>query len=60
MEANKSIFSMDEHEYDTKEIKYDNKCTFSSCDFPGVLEEEKRLAGTPLGLHGLSGRFFFL
>ena len=31
------------------------KSNFSSCDFPGVLEEEKCLAGAPLGLHGLSG-----
>ena len=40
--------------------KYNNRCTFSSCDFPGVLEEEKRLAGAPLGLHGVSGQYHIM
>ena len=29
-----------------------------SCDFPGILEKEECVAGTPLGLHGVSGGLF--
>ena len=45
----------------TKTLKHYKKLIehLFSCDFPGVLEEEKRLAGASLGLHGVSGESDF-
>ena len=45
-----------EDEYDLKKNKKNASLPCCSCDFPGVLEEEERLPGPPLGLYGLPGQ----